>query len=289
MSKGKKHDGTSEETLIEVRKQKAERVRERGENPFANDVVEGELPLSPLAEVRAAFAAVQNEQGRYDAERVEPRPFRIAGRILFLRSMGGVTFLRLRDRTGELQLYCDEAKLGEAYARLEDLDLGDFVEGSGTAMATKRGELSLDATAFRLVTKAYRPLPTKTSFKDVESRYRQRYVDLVANPDVATVFRARSTIVSALRRFFDERGFLEVETPTMHSLIGGAAAKPFVTHHNTLDLDLFMRIAPELYLKRLVVGGFERVYEVARCYRNEGVSTRHNPEFTMLEYYQAYA
>ncbi|MCC6553079.1 MAG: lysine--tRNA ligase, partial [Polyangiaceae bacterium] len=227
-------------------------------------------------------------EGRYDAARVEPIPFRVAGRVLFVRSFGGVTFVRVRDRTGELQLYCDAATMRDL-ERLEDLDLGDFVEARGPAMATQKGELSLRVEALRLITKAYRPLPTKTSFKDVEARYRMRYVDLVANPGVAAVFRARTAIVAALREFFDARGFLEVETPTMHTLIGGAAAKPFVTHHNALDMRLFMRIAPELYLKRLVVGGFERVYEIARCYRNEGLSTRHNPEFSMLEYYQAYA
>jgi lysyl-tRNA synthetase class 2 len=292
VSKGKNKNPDahkSEQELIEVRKTKAAKVRERGDNPFANDVTTGELPLTPLSEVRAQFDDVKNEKGRYEADKVEAKSFRVAGRILFLRVMGGVSFVRLRDRTGELQLYCDEAKMGESYARLHDLDLGDFVEGVGSTMATKRGELSINAGSVRLLTKAYRPLPTKTSFKDVEARYRQRYVDLVANPDVADVFRARTLLVSGLRRFFDDRGFLEVETPTMHSLIGGAAAKPFVTHHNKLDMDLFMRIAPELYLKRLVVGGFERVYELARCYRNEGISTRHNPEFTMLEYYQAYA
>ena len=277
---------TPEHVLIDVRKQKAEGVRARGENPFANDVA----ALTDLAAVRAAFADVRDDAGRYDATRVEPKAFRVAGRILFLRDMGGVTFVRLRDRTGELQLYCDQATLGDAYARIqEDLDLGDFVEAQGTAMATKRGELSIQTLYLRLVTKAYRPLPTKTSFKDIEQRYRMRYVDLVANPDVADVFRGRSIVVAALRQFLDERGFLEVETPTMHTLIGGAVAKPFVTHHNALDLNLFMRIAPELYLKRLVVGGFERVYEIARCYRNEGISTRHNPEFSMLEFYQAYA
>jgi lysyl-tRNA synthetase class 2 len=278
----------AEETLIAARKAKAERVRAKGENPFANDVTTG-APLTPLAEARALFDAVRTPEGRYDPEKIERVPLRIAGRVLFLRSFGGVTFVRLRDRTGEMQLYCDEAGLGADYGRLEDLDLGDFIEASGAAMATQKGELSVHAERLRLLTKAYRPLPTKTSFKDVEARYRSRYVDLVANPQVASVFRARTAVVSALRGFFDERGFLEVETPTMHTLIGGAAAKPFVTHHNALDMQLFMRIAPELFLKRLVVGGFERVYEIARCYRNEGLSTRHNPEFSMLEYYQAYA
>ncbi len=279
----------AEETLIAVRKEKASKIRERGDNPFANDVTSGE-PLVDLAAARARFDGAKNEAGRYDAEKIPADALRIAGRVLFMRQMGGVTFVRLRDRTGELQLYCDESVLGPAYARLhEEIDLGDIVEANGTAMATQKGELSVKASSFRLLTKAYRPLPTKTSFKDVESRYRMRYVDLVANPQVASVFRARTRIVSALRSFFDERDFLEVETPTMHTIIGGAAAKPFKTHHNALDMELFMRIAPELYLKRLVVGGFERVYEIARCYRNEGLSTRHNPEFSMLEYYQAYA
>jgi lysyl-tRNA synthetase class 2 len=284
-----KDQGKNEQQLIEVRRGKAVRLRERGENPFANDVAGGELPLTDLREVRARFDAVRGEDGRYVPETVEPVPFRVAGRVLFVRGFGGMTFVRLRDRTGELQAVCEESGLGAAFARLEDLDLGDIVEVSGTAMATKKGELSIGATSLRVLTKAFRPLPTKTSFKDVEQRYRMRYVDLVANPEVSHVFRARTHIVRAIRAFFDGRDFLEVETPTMHTLVGGAAAKPFKTHHNALDMELFMRIAPELYLKRLLVGGFERVYELARCYRNEGISTRHNPEFTMLEYYQAYA
>jgi lysyl-tRNA synthetase class 2 len=168
--------------------------------------------------------------------------------------------------------------------------MGDFVEAKGKLTASKRGELSIVPDEFRLVTKAYRPLPEKWhGLTDVELRYRQRYVDLVANPDVAEVFRARSHVVRAVRAILDERGFLEVETPTMHTLVGGAAARPFITHHHTLDMRLFMRIAPELYLKRLLVGGLDRVYEIGRSYRNEGISTRHNPEFTMLEFYQAYA
>jgi lysyl-tRNA synthetase, class II len=277
---------SSEEALIAARKHKAERVRARGENPFANALWDAG-PLCDLAAVRQRFASRRDAAGRY-AE-VEREPFHVAGRVLFLRQFGGMSFVRLRDRTGELQLVCDQAVLGEAYGRLEDLDLGDVVEAFGHSMATKKGELSVGAERLRLLSKAYRPLPTKTSFKDVESRYRMRYVDLVANAEVMQRFRARSVIVSALRAFLDERAFVEVETPSMCSLVGGAAAKPFVTHHNTLDLDLYLRIAPELYLKRLVVGGIERVYEIARCYRNEGVSTRHNPEFTMLEFYQAYA
>lgn len=280
------HGAKAEVALILARKTKADRIRARGENPYANDVAAERMDL---AAARARFDAARTGEDRYDPERVSPDSLCVSGRILFMRGFGAVTFIRLRDRTGELQLYCDEAALGESYARLEDFDLGDFVEAKGTAMATQKGELSVRAETIRLLTKAMRPLPTKTSFKDVESRYRMRYVDLVANLEVARVFRARSAIVSALRSFFDGQGFIEVETPTMHTLIGGAAAKPFVTHHNALDMQLFMRIAPELYLKRLLVGGFERVYEIARCYRNEGLSTRHNPEFTMLEYYQSYA
>ncbi|MEZ4295066.1 MAG: lysine--tRNA ligase [Polyangiaceae bacterium] len=278
----------SEEALIAARRSKATRLRERGENPFANDVTTG-APLVPLADARALFDAAKTPEGRYDADKVEAAPLRVAGRILFQRSFGGVTFIRLRDRTGELQIYCDQESLGDHFARLDDLDLGDIVEAEGTAMATQKGELSVKAATLRVLTKSLRPLPTKTSFKDVEARFRMRYVDLVANQDAAAVFRGRTAIVSALRRYFDARGFLEVETPTMHTVIGGATAKPFTTHHNALDMDLFLRIAPELFLKRLVVGGFERVYELARCYRNEGLSTRHNPEFTMLEYYQAFA
>ncbi|MBI4701331.1 MAG: lysine--tRNA ligase [Deltaproteobacteria bacterium] len=284
----KEAQGKTEQALGEARRAKAARLRERGENPFANDVTSGE-PLSDLGAVRAGCAGARGPDGRYDPGRIEPRTYRVAGRILFLRAMGGVSFVRLRDRTGELQLHLSEAALGAAYAGLDELDLGDFVEATGRAMATRRGELSIDVERFRLLTKAYRPLCTKTSFKDVESRYRMRYVDLVANPAVSDVFRARSMMLSAIRGFLDGRGFIEVETPSMHSLVGGAAARPFRTHHNALDLDLYLRIAPELYLKRLVVGGFERVFEIARCYRNEGVSTRHNPEFTMLEFYQAYA
>ncbi len=293
MTQGRDDEAAGEAALIAARRAKAARVRARGDNPFANDVTARErgTPLTPLAEVRAHHAEHTREDGRYDKDRVAAaaRRVRVAGRILFLRSFGAGAFVRLRDHTGELQLYCQETVLGAAFSRLDDLDLGDFVEAEGETMATDKGELSVNPTSVRLLTKAHRPLPTKTTFKDVEQRYRMRYVDLVANKDVQATFRARTVIVSALREFLDARGFLEVETPTMGTVVGGALAKPFLTHHNALDLDLFMRIAPELYLKRLVVGGFERVYEIARCYRNEGISTRHNPEFTMLEYYQAYA
>ena len=214
----------------------------------------------------------------------------MAGRIVAIRSFGKAAFLRLRDRTGELQLFCRKNLLGADFARLDDIDVGDIVTARGQVMATKTGELSLEAASLRLLTKSYRPLPEKWhGLTDVEVRYRRRYLDLVSDEKVRAVFQARALIVRALRRYLDDRGFLEVETPTMTSLVSGAAAKPFTTHHNALDLDLFLRIAPELYLKRLVVGGFDRVYELGRMYRNEGLSTRHNPEFTMLEFYRAYA
>ena len=282
----------AEEAIIEARRAKAERVRARKENPFANDVGE----LDAIAYVRGTVEGAL-VTGKYAPEAVEKlaaeegtAQVRVAGRVMALRSTGGLSFLKLRDGTGEIQLMLDQAAMGERYERLGDVDVGDFVEATGRLTASKRGELSVLPAEFRLVTKAYRPLPEKWhGLQDVELRYRQRYVDLVANPDVADVFRARSHVVRAVRAVLDERGFLEVETPTMHTLVGGAAAKPFVTHHNVLDMQLFMRIAPELYLKRLLVGGLDRVYEIGRCYRNEGISTRHNPEFTMLEFYQAYA
>jgi lysyl-tRNA synthetase class 2 len=299
MSTGRDDGGapptSAEDAIIASRRAKGAQVRERAENPFANDVAPrlGGRTCD-VAQVRAMADAARDPAGRYDEARVKTAvgeaSFHIRGRVVALRSTGGLSFVRLRDRTGEIQLLLSEAALGADYARLAEIDVGDFVETEGPLTASKRGELSIDPRRLRLLTKAYRPLPEKWhGLTDVELRYRQRYVDLVANPPVADVFRARSHVVRALRAILDERGFLEVETPTMHTLIGGAAAKPFVTHHNALDMRLFMRIAPELYLKRLLVGGLERVYEIGRCYRNEGISTRHNPEFTMLEFYQAYA
>jgi lysyl-tRNA synthetase, class II len=286
---------SAEQALIDARRAKAERLRARGDNPFANDVVPraGGATLD-IAQARARAQDARGEGGRYTEERVKETcgaaAVHVRGRVVAFRSTGGLSFLRLRDATGEIQLLVSEAALGEAYARLEEIDLGDIVEAEGTLTASKRGELSIEPSRVRILTKALRPPPEKWhGLQDVETRYRQRYVDLVANPSVADVFRARSHIVRATRLVLDEVGFLEVETPTMHTVIGGAAAKPFHTHHNALDMNLFLRIAPELYLKRLLVGGLDRVYEIGRCYRNEGISTRHNPEFTMLEYYWAYA
>jgi lysyl-tRNA synthetase, class II len=285
----------SEESLVKARRDKADKVRAQGENPFANDV--NQVDRVTIAQLRAEYDAARLEgdsEDRYDPERVArlagDRVRHVVGRLVARRGFGKASFLRLRDETSEIQLFAKLDRLGDDFRRLEDLDVADFVQASGIPMVTKTGELSLELRGLRLLTKALRPLPDKWhGLTDVDLRYRRRYVDLVANPEVAAVLRARSTIIQGLRCYLDGLGFLEVETPTLHSLVGGAAAKPFSTHHNTLDLELFLRIAPELYLKRLLVGGFERVYEIGRCYRNEGISTRHNPEFTMLEFYRAYA
>src|SRR5450432_1179773 len=286
---------SGEDALVEARRGKAEHLRARGQNPFANDAQVADRSL--LRELRVLFAPALLEPAselRYDPARVEAiaegRVFHVLGRLVSRRGFGKASFLRLRDMSEELQLFAKQDVLGEGFAALEDIDIADHIEARGPAMVTKTGELSLQITELRLLTKALRPLPDKWhGLSDVDIRYRRRYVDLVANPEVSVALRARSIIVQGLRDFLDQQGFLEVETTTLHSLIGGATARPFKTHHNALDLELFLRIAPELYLKRLLVGGLERVYEIGRCYRNEGISTRHNPEFTMLEFYQAYA
>ena len=215
----------------------------------------------------------------------------LAGRIVALRSFGKVAFFHLQDATGKIQCYASREDMGEAnYATFKKFDIGDIVGVTGRLFRTKTEELTLGLSTARLLSKSMRPLPEKYhGLKDVEIRYRQRYVDLIVTPRTAEIFKIRTRIVSGIRRFFDERGFLEVETPLMQAVAGGATAKPFVTHHNALDLQLYMRIAPELYLKRLLVGGFEKVYEIGRNFRNEGISTQHNPEFTMCEFYWAYA
>ncbi|MEC9464509.1 MAG: lysine--tRNA ligase, partial [Myxococcota bacterium] len=225
----------------------------------------------------------------------------VAGRVMAINKMGKAAFLRIQDETsdtsgpegesiGKLQLYLRRDDLPELdFAHYKKLDIGDIIGVTGTPTRTRTGELTLNASGFQLLTKSLRPLPEKWhGLSDVEIRYRQRYLDLISNEEARQTFRARSKIIEWLRRFFGERDFLEVETPMMHPIAGGAAARPFVTHHNTLDAQLYLRIAPELYLKRLVVGGFERVFEINRNFRNEGISTFHNPEFTMLEFYQAY-
>ena len=214
----------------------------------------------------------------------------IAGRVMSIRHHGKSCFAHVLDQTGTIQLYARADVLGEGYAGFTDLDVADFIGVTGDLMRTRTGELTVQVKAWTFLSKSVRPLPEKWhGLKDVETRYRQRYVDLLVNPGVRDAFQARARIIQAIRAFLDTRGFLEVETPVMQPLAGGALARPFATHHNALDIPLFLRIALELHLKRLVVGGFDRVYEIGRIFRNEGVSTQHNPEFTMLEFYQAYA
>ncbi|MEJ5347892.1 MAG: lysine--tRNA ligase [Desulfosoma sp.] len=241
-----------------------------------------------------AIGSIVNDYAHTSQEELEihpPSPFLVAGRIMALRSFGRSIFMHIQDGSGRIQVYCQQNTLGkEAYALVKKFDLGDIIRVRGILFRTKTQELTLLAQEVVLLTKNLRPLPEKYhGLKDVETRYRQRYVDLIVNPSVRDTFVKRTQIVQAVRQFLSSRGFLEVETPMMQLIPGGATAKPFKTFHNALGIDLYLRIAPELYLKRLLVGGFERVFELNRNFRNEGISTQHNPEFTMLEFYQAYA
>lgn len=224
-------------------------------------------------------------------EQLEGQAVKLAGRLMSIRGHGKTSFTHLMDMSGKIQLYFRQDVIGEAeYAKFHLLDIGDIIGVEGTVFKTQRGEISIKVSNFEILAKSLRPLPEKWhGLKDVEMRYRQRYLDLIVNPEVRETFVVRSKIIQALRRFLDGKDFLEVETPMMHPIAGGAAARPFITHHNALDMKLYMRIAPELYLKRLIVGGFEKVYELGRMFRNEGISIKHNPEFTMVELYQAYA
>lgn len=238
----------------------------------------------------SSFVGLYGHLGAEELQEV-PAVHHLAGRIMASRKFGKASFIHFQDATGKLQAFFEMATLGkDAYDLFKKLDIGDIIGLWGPPIKTKTGELSVYARGFELITKSFRPLPEKWhGLKDVETRYRQRYVDLIVSPEVKQTFITRTRIIGALRRYMDARGFLEVETPMMQSIPGGATAKPFLTHHNALDMDLYLRIAPELYLKRLVVGGLERVYEINRNFRNEGISTRHNPEFTMMEFYMAYA
>ncbi|MGQ7843512.1 lysine--tRNA ligase [Granulosicoccus sp. 3-233] len=240
---------------------------------------------------QAAQLLAEHGEKAKDALAEEAVSVRVAGRMMSQRIMGKASFADLHDVSGSIQLFFHQGTLGEeSYERFKHLDLGDILGVSGVLFITKTGELSIKVQEFQLLTKSLRPLPEKFhGLSDMETRYRQRYVDLMTSEETRRTFRLRSAIIAYVRNFFLERDYLEVETPMMHVIPGGAAAKPFVTHHNALDMDLYLRIAPELYLKRLVVGGFDRVFEINRNFRNEGLSTRHNPEFTMIEFYQAYA
>ena len=270
-----------ENALIALRREKLARLRDAGQafpNDFRRNALAGDLHARYGGLDEAALAA-------------DPVEVAVAGRLMAQRVMGKASFASLQDMSGRIQLFVQREALGEAlYSAFKGWDVGDILGAVGTLFKTRTGELSVRVHELRLLTKSLRPLPEKWhGLQDQETRYRQRYLDLIANPEAARRFQTRSRVVQHIRRFFDARGFLEVETPMMQPIPGGATARPFVTHHHALDMPLYLRIAPELYLKRLVVGGFERVYEINRNFRNEGVSTRHNPEFTMLEFYQAYA
>ncbi|HVV84891.1 MAG TPA: lysine--tRNA ligase [Kofleriaceae bacterium] len=282
--------------IMAERQAKADKLRALGRNPYGNQ----RRPTTTAAEVRARYASTKPAppaEGEKPAKGAGITPIdgadvALAGRVIARRGFGKTVFVPIRDASGDLQLYLNVDHLdGKDFAEVvPELDVGDVVWAEGPIFWTQRGELSLLAKRFEIVTKSIRPLPEKWhGLTDVEQRYRQRYVDLAVSPEVKEIFVKRTKIVAGLRRLLDVRGFLEVETPMMHPIIGGAAARPFITHHNALDMRLYLRIAPELYLKRLVVGGLERVYEINRNFRNEGLSRKHNPEFTMLEFYWAYA
>ncbi|MFZ5763670.1 MAG: lysine--tRNA ligase [Thermodesulfobacteriota bacterium] len=266
--------------ILKQRRDKAQELGTQGVTLYAND-------FKPMHRIRDLLPQDDPAGDAPLADGVKS----IAGRIMAFRSFGKAAFVQVQDETGRIQVYVKRDEVGETtYAVFKKLDIGDIVGFSGTLFRTKTSEPTLQASGLKTLTKSLRPLPEKFhGLTDVETRYRQRYVDLMVNPEVRDTFRKRVEIIRLVREFLTNRGFLEVETPMMQPIAGGATARPFKTHHNALGMDLYLRIAPELYLKRLLVGGFERVFEINRNFRNEGLSTRHNPEFTMLEFYQAYA
>src|SRR5918911_3917382 len=270
----------SDDRTAEDRRAKLGRLREDGVEPFPHTYP----GVRPIAEVHAAHDSLEA------GEETDAR-YRVAGRLAARRGHGKAAFLDLVDRSGRIQLHAREDVLGEEpFEGLTSLDLGDLIGVDGPAFKSRRGELSLRVEAWALLAKSLRAVPKEYyGLEDVETRYRQRELDLIANEESRDVFIMRSRVIAGVRRFLDERGFLEVETPVLQPLYGGALARPFVTHHNALDRDLYLRIATELYLKRLIVGGIDRVYELGKDFRNEGISPKHNPEFTMLEWYEAYA
>ncbi len=274
---------STENDLIQFRIDKLERIRARGDEPFKFSYTRSHA----IADARDAYESA--EAATEDKEQIDIH-VALAGRMTAFRSHGKSSFADLRDDTARVQVYFNQKALGEAaYAALDDLDIGDFLGVTGKIKRTRTGEVTVFADGYELLTKSLRALPEKYhGLQDVETRYRQRYLDMVANPEVLDKFRRRIGVVSAMREFLTAHGFLEVETPMLHPIPGGATARPFITHHNTYDRDLYLRIAPELYLKRLIVGGFTKIFEINRSFRNEGVDTRHNPEFTIMELYEAY-
>lgn len=272
--------GEIEDDPIEVRRAKREALIAEGKNPYGHAYDYSHH----IAELDAKYADLPDGGSTEDE-------VKIAGRVMAKRDQGKIVFLELRDATADIQLFCRINTLGdEAFAEIKDLDVGDWIGVSGTMIRTRRGQLSVAVASFVLLSKSLRPLPEKFhGLADKETRYRQRYVDLVMNPEVRSTFEARFKIISAIRSYMESQGFYEVETPILHPILGGANAKPFITHHNALDKDFYLRIATELHLKRLLVGGFEKVFEIGRQFRNEGMDPFHNPEFTTMEAYQAYS
>ncbi|WP_143416246.1 lysine--tRNA ligase [Geobacillus sp. E263] len=274
------HEELNDQLL--VRREKLNKLREMGIDPFGKRF-ERTHKAKELFDLYGGLSKEELEEKQIKVS--------VAGRIMTKRGKGKAGFAHIQDVTGQIQIYVREDTVGEEqYELFKTSDLGDIIGVYGTVFKTKVGELSIKVSSYEFLTKALRPLPEKYhGLKDVEQRYRQRYLDLIMNPESKNTFITRSRIIQAMRRYLDSHGYLEVETPMMHSIAGGAAARPFITHHNALDMPLYMRIAIELHLKRLIVGGLEKVYEIGRVFRNEGISTRHNPEFTMLELYEAYA
>ncbi|MBF0446963.1 MAG: lysine--tRNA ligase [Magnetococcales bacterium] len=282
MTTEKKSKIIKENPQIAARKEKLAALREAGVNPYPNQF----KPEQKLLEV------VEKYGEEKDAAVLDAALVRCAGRVILHRHFGKLTFATLMDETGRLQVAVGRDHIGaELYREIfRKIEVGDWLGVEGRLFLTQTGELTVRVDRFQLLSKSVRPLPEKFhGLEDLETRYRQRYLDLIVNPEVRDLFKTRSKIIQLIRAFMEGRGYLEVETPMMHSIPGGAVARPFVTHHNALDRELYLRIAPELYLKRLIVGGFERVFEINRNFRNEGLSTRHNPEFTMMEFYQAFA
>nr|WP_041654667.1 lysine--tRNA ligase [Arcobacter sp. L] len=273
-----------ENNYIQQRIEKAEKLREAGINPYSNE--------SSRNCTIAKYLNVNSDILQIEEKRDENRNYTVAGRIKFFRLMGKAAFVKIEDESGMLQIYVSRDNLPEGFYNdifKKNVEVGDIIEVSGFPFVTGQGELSLHADGLKILTKAISPLPEKYhGIQDKELRYRQRYLDLIMNSEVRKTFQIRSKVISLTRRFFENKGFLEVETPMMHPIAGGANAKPFVTHHNALGVDRFLRIAPELYLKRLIVGGFEAVFEINRNFRNEGMDATHNPEFTSIEFYWAY-
>ncbi|MFC1865224.1 lysine--tRNA ligase [Chloroflexota bacterium] len=269
------------EDISKQRLDKLNRIRGRGIDPYPHR-------YRPSHTTKQAVSLLGQQK---DSDQVVKDIVTVAGRITAQRRMGKISFLDIRDGSGKLQLYFNRQQIGEeASELLKDLDIGDFIGASGSLFLTKTGEATLEVKELTMLSKSLKPLPEKWhGLRDIEARHRQRYLDLISNPEVKETFRTRSRVIAAIRQFLDKRGFIEVETPVLQPSVGGALARPFSTHHHSLDCDLYMRIALELHLKRLIIGGFDKVYELGRIFRNEGISTRHNPEFTMLESYQAYA